>query len=393
MLIVEKTAQAVLLLQEFNADCWITFTRESSVNGDPVLPFLITAPVTWHSAFIICADGRKTAIVGRYDVKSVEETGAFDTVTGFLTSFKEPFLDCMKKIDPKRIAINFSKGSEICDGLTHGMYLTLVDLLSQIGMEGRLMSAEGIVSALRGRKSPFELDSMREAIARTEEIFAMVSPFIRPGRTEQEIAAFMLAEVDRRGLQTAWDRATCPAVFSGPDTAEAHYSPTGRTVQPGHVLNMDFGVKINGYCSDMQRSFYVLQENETTPPAPVRKAFDDIIASMEAARQVMRPGVQGIAVDTAARKTLTDAGYQEFPHALGHQVGRFAHDGTALLGPAWDKYGERPFKRLEENMVFAVEPRATVVDRGIMTVEDMALVTRTGAQWLSNRQKELVLVR
>jgi Xaa-Pro aminopeptidase len=331
--------------------------------------------------------------VGRYDVKSVEETWAFDTVTGFLTSFREPFLDCMKKINPGRIAVNFSKGSEICDGLTHGMYLTLVDLLSQIGMEDRLMSAEGIVSALRGRKSPFELDSMRQAIARTEEIFAMVSPFIRPGRTEQEIAAFMLAEVDRRGLQTAWDRATCPAVFSGPDTAEAHYSPTGRTVQPGHVLNMDFGVKINGYCSDMQRSFYVLQENETTPPALVRKAFDDIIASMEAALKVMRPGVKGIEVDTAARKTLTDAGYQEFPHALGHQVGRFAHDGTALLGPAWDKYGERPFKQLEENMVFAVEPRATVPDRGIMTVEDMALVTRTGAQWLSNRQKELVCVK
>ncbi|MBN2035872.1 MAG: aminopeptidase P family protein [Chitinispirillaceae bacterium] len=393
MLIKEKVRQAVRLLQEFEVECWITFTRESSINGDPILPFLIPSHVTWLSAFIISADGRTHAIVGRYDVATIEETGAFDKVTGYLTSFREPFLEYMKKLEPKRIAVNFSAGSEICDGLTHGMYLTLAKLLSEIAMADRLVSAERIVSALRERKSAMEIAAMKKAIAATEEIFAKVASHIRPGMTEQKIAGFMLAEVDRLKLKCAWDRATCPAVFSGPDTAEAHYSPTSRVVMRGQVLNMDFGINIDGYCSDMQRSFYIMQEGEDEPPHAVARAFDDIVTSMEEARKFMRPGVQGISVDAAARTFLTRAGYEEFPHALGHQVGRFAHDGTALLGPAWDKYGQRPYKPLEENMVFAVEPRAAVPDRGTMTVEDMAIVTAGGAQWLSNRQNELLLIR
>ena len=83
----------------------------------------------------------------------------------------------------------------------------------------------------------------------------------------------ILAEAARRGLPTAWGQATCPAVFTGPDTAQAHYSPTGRTVEPGHVLNMDFGVKVEGYCSDMQRTFYVLAPGETAAPEDVLKGF------------------------------------------------------------------------------------------------------------------------
>ena len=74
-LIQEKIKQAIGLLQEFGVDCWITFTRESEICGDPTLVFLAPGPVTWHSAFIVCADGRTRAIVGLYDQKGIEETG------------------------------------------------------------------------------------------------------------------------------------------------------------------------------------------------------------------------------------------------------------------------------------------------------------------------------
>jgi Xaa-Pro aminopeptidase len=88
-----------------------------------------------------------------------------------------------------------------------------------------------------------------------------------------------------------------------------------------------------------------------------------------------------------------EAGYDEFPHGLGHQVGRFAHDGTALLGPAWEKYARKPFRPLEPGMVFTLEPRLTVPDRGVVTFEEMAVVTDTGAAWLSDPQRELLLIR
>ena len=91
MLVKEKVGQAIELLKEFDIDCWITFVRESQINGDPVLPFLVTADLTWHSAFIISKDGKTKAIVGLYDQKTVEDTGAYDDVVGFVEGFKEPF--------------------------------------------------------------------------------------------------------------------------------------------------------------------------------------------------------------------------------------------------------------------------------------------------------------
>ena len=391
-LIREKIRQAAGLLREFGVDCWITFTRESEICGDPTLVFLAPGPVTWHSAFIVCADGRTRAVVGLYDQKGVEETGAYDKVVGYVTGIKEPLLEFLKDVNPRTIAVNYSKASEICDGLTHGMYLTLHDFLAEAGLAERLVSAEKIVSALRERKSAAEIGWMRQAVRATEDIFGLVGRFIVPGRTESEIAAFILAEAERRKLPTAWGRATCPAVFTGPDTAQAHYAPTGRTVEAGHVLNMDFGVKVEGYCSDMQRTFYVLAPGETAAPDDVMKGFRTIVRTVEESKAAIRPGVEGRAADAVARSIVVEAGYAEFPHALGHQVGRFAHDGTALLGPAWEKYAQKPFQKLEEGMVFTIEPRLTVPGRGVVTIEEMVVVTRDGAEWLGRPQRDIILV-
>ncbi|MBN1939648.1 MAG: aminopeptidase P family protein [Candidatus Aminicenantes bacterium] len=393
MLIKEKIKQAAGLLREFDLDCWLTFTRETAINGDPVLPFLVPGDLTWHSSFLVGRDGRTKAIVGRYDRQMVVDTGAYDDVEAFVTGFREPLQAYLKTLNPRTIAVNYSEGSEICDGLTHGMFLTLQGTLAEIGMADRLVSAEKLVSALRERKSAVEIGHIKEAVRHTQEIYALAAGFLAPGKTEKEVADSMYGEVVRRGLKTAWGRETCPAVYTGPDTAQAHYNPTGRTIERGHVVNMDFGVKVEHYCSDLQRTFYILEEGEDAAPADVRRGFETIVRSIEAARLMMKPGATGLEVDAAARKVVTDAGYEEFPHALGHQVGRFPHDGTALLGPAWEKYARKPFRRLEPGMVFTIEPRLMVAGRGIVTIEDMVVVTETGTEWLSDPQSELILIR
>ena len=393
MLIQEKVNQAKELLKEFNIDCWITFARESQINGDPTLAFLVPADITWHSAFIISKDGRTRAIVGQYDKITIEESGAYDTVVGFVESAKESVQEYLKELNPKQIALNYSEGSEICDGLTHGMYLTLHRYLNEIGMADRIISAERIVSALRERKSESELEKMKQAIYITEDIFKEVTGFIKPGVTEKEIASFMKEEVKKRGIELAWEETVCPAVFTGPETAEAHYAPTDKVVEKGHILNMDFGVKYDGYCSDMQRTFYILKDGETEAPAEVQHGFETIVKSIDIARQAMFIGAMGLDVDAVAREVVLTGGFDEFPHGLGHQVGRYSHDGTALLGPAWEKYAEKPYKKLEKNMVFTLEPRLTVEDRGIATVEEMVVLTEDGAEYLSNPQNELILIK
>lgn len=391
-LIQEKVQQAVGILREQDVDCWLTFTRETHLNGDPTLPFLVDGTLTWHSALIVCASGRRTAIVGAYDRKAVEETGAYGEVIGYVEGIRAQLLATLQAIAPRSIAVNYSRDSEVCDGLTHGMYLTLCEMLAEIGYQDRIVSAERVVSRLRQRKTPSELAHLRAAIRVAESIFDEVAVFIRPGRSEREIAAFMQAEVRSAGLELGWEPKMCPAVFSGPDTAEAHYGPTERTVERGHLLNMDFGVRVEGYCSDLQRTFYVREVGAPDVPPDVRKGFETIVSAIELARQALQPGVQGHAVDAIARGVLTEAGYETFPHGLGHQVGRSVHDGTALLGPAWEKYASKPFEPVEQGMVFTLEPRLTVAGRGVVTIEEMVLVTDGGAEYLSTPQKELRLV-
>lgn len=392
MLIQEKVRQAVAALETSGIDCWITFVRETALNGDPILDYIVGTDVTWHSAFIISRSGQTCAIVGQYDQKTVEDTGAYEKVISYVEGIKQPLLDYLKQLNPQQIAVNYSTGSEICDGITHGMYLVLQEFLAEIGIDKRLTSGEKIVSAVRQRKSETEIQYMRKAIEQTEAIFAKVAQWIRPGQTEVEIAEFMQQERQKLGLTCAWEENVCPSVFTGPDTAGAHYRPSERKVERGHVLNMDFGLRYQGYCSDLQRTFYVLREDETCAPAAVQRGFDTIVASIEAARQTMKPGVQGIEADKAARDYVSAQGYEEFPHALGHQVGRFAHDGTALLGPAWEKYAHKPLERLEQGMVFTIEPRLTVPNHGVVTIENMVVVTAQGTEYLSTPQEELILI-
>ncbi len=391
-LIQEKLAQATRLLKEFDIDCWLTFVRESSLNGDPTLAYLVTANVTWHSAFLVTASGRTKAIVGSLDKATIDDLRAYDSVEGYVKSFKEPLQQFLREANPRSIAVNYSTGSEVCDGITHGMYLTLLDVLKEIGMADRVCSAERIISALRQRKTADEVEAMKEAIRLTLEIYDEVRTQIAPGVSEKQLAAYMQGRVRALGVGFAWDEGTCPSVFTGPDTAGAHYGPTDRLVQEGHVLNMDFGLRVKGYCSDLQRTFYVKRRGETQVPAEVMKGFTVIRKSIEDARKKMRPGVQGIEIDAASRSVIVDAGFEEYPHALGHQVGRFAHDGTALLGPAWEKYAQKPFQPLEEGMVFTLEPRLTVPGYGVVTIEEMVQVTTDGAAYISKPQEELYVV-
>ncbi len=393
MLIIEKVEQAKQLLKEFDIDCWLTFARETQINGDPILSFLSQADLTWHSSFIITRSGHAHAIVGEYDRLTVEELGVYDSVTGFVKGFKDPFINTIWKLNPREIAVNFSEGSEICDGLTHGMYLTLYNTLKEIGFEKKLVSSERIVSALRERKTPTEIQYMKEAIKHTEGIFDLVAGFIQPGKTEKEIALFMKNEVEKRKIGFGWEEKVCPAVFTGPDNAGAHYMPTERKVEQGHVLNMDFGVRVSGYVSDMQRTFYVLCDQESSAPLNVQKGFDVLVESVERAKQTIKPGVEGWMVDKACREVIVQNGYKEFPHGLGHQVGQFSHDGTALLGPAWEKYAQKPFQKLEPGMVFTIEPRLTIEGHGVASIEEMVVVTNEGCDWLTNPQKQLILIQ
>lgn len=392
-IIKEKTRQAVEILKEKNIDMWITFVRETSALKDPVLDITVGNSSTWQSAFIINKDGDKTAIVGDMEKENFVKAGVYDNVIGYLKSIREPLVDYVSKKNPEQIAINYSKNSVLADGLTHGMYHILLEHFEKTDFKNRLVSAEDIISALRGRKSKAELDLMKEAADETLRIFDMTTKFIKPGVTELDIADYVKNIVQEKGYELAWEETHCPAVFTGPDPAGPHSGPTERKVERGHMINMDFGIKLNGYCSDIQRTWYVLKENENNPPAEVQKGFEVIRDAIQKVADALKPGVKGVEMDDIARNYITENGYEEYPHGLGHQLGKTVHDGGSGLFPRWEKYGNTPFIPLEEGQIFTIEPRLPVKGYGVSTIEEEVVITKTGCEFITTPQKELILIK
>ncbi|MDR3668546.1 MAG: Xaa-Pro peptidase family protein [Ignavibacteriaceae bacterium] len=392
-IIKEKIRQSVSILKEKNIDMWLTFARESAYSKDPVMDIIVGTNVTWESAFTICSDGSHSAIIGSLDVANMKAQGIYEDITGYIKSIKEPLLNLLNNKKPRSIAVNYSKNSNIADGLSHGMYLILMDYLKGTIYADKLISSEEIISALKGRKTPSELVNMTEAVNVTLSIYDEVTKFMKPGMTEKHVADFITGLVKAKGLESAWEEDQCPAVYTGPGTAGAHAEPTKRIIKKGHVLNIDFGVKINGYCSDLQRTWYFLQDGEDKAPAEVQRGFDVIKDSIQMVADKVKPGVMGYEMDLIARDFIVKNGYEEYPHGLGHQVGKIAHDGGCGFFPRWDRYGTIPYMKVEESQVYTIEPRLPIKDFGVATIEEEILVTKDGCRFISPPQKELYLIK
>ncbi|MEE9429948.1 MAG: Xaa-Pro peptidase family protein [Melioribacteraceae bacterium] len=392
-MIIEKQKQAVEILKEKNVDMWMTFVRETGNIKDPMLDMIVGTGATWHSAFIITKSGDTTAVIGSLEEANMKLVGTFKNIVPYLKSVKEDLIEVLDKYNPNKIAINFSRNSSMADGLTHGVYLELVDLLKDTPYVERFVSSEEIVAAVRGRKSQSEVNNIKDAIKETLIIFNEVTEFIEVGKTEKDVANYVKDIVRKRGFELAWDEEHCPAVFTGPDTAGAHAGPTDKKIEKGHVINMDFGIKYNGYCSDLQRTWYVLKDDESEAPPEVMKGFNIIKESIIMAANTMKPGKLAWEIDEVARNYIVGNGYEEYPHGLGHQVGRVAHDGGAMMGPRWERYGNLPYLPLEVGNVFTIEPRLTIESYGIATMEEIVWVTKDGVEYLSDPQTEIYLIK
>ncbi len=393
-LLQEKSTQAIDILKETGIDLWLTFVRETSGVRDPVLDFLIgPGDLTWQSALIFTKSGERIAIVGNLEKDAVERMGVFETVQGYDEGIRGLLLETLQRLDPDQVAVNTSQDNVQADGLTHAMYQMLTSYLSGTPYAERLVSAEPVINALRGRKTVAELERIRKAVALTDEIYRQTFEHVRVGMSEKEVADYMHARVAEAGLGFAWPRESNPAVNSGPESPVGHSGPTDISIQPGHILHFDFGVKYEQYCSDIQRVAYVLREGETAAPPDVQRGFETIRQAIEEARAAMQPGVRGVEIDTIARQVVTAAGYSEYKHALGHQLGRVAHDGGTLLGPLWEKYGDSPKLRLETNQVYTIEPSLTVPGHGVIGLEEDVVMTEKGTVYLGPAQKELILLK
>ncbi len=392
VLVHEKLDQASEILRERGVDLWLTLVRETMLTTDPSLDLVAGTYCAWQSAFLVAANGDRIAVVGRHDAPNVRDLDAYGDVVAYDEEFDPQLRAAIERLDPASIAVNYSTSDAAADGLTHGMWLVLQETLAGSPYADRLVSSEGIVNALRGRKSQEEVRRIRDAISDTEEIFDRVTAELRPGLSEVEVAAVMHDEVAKRELGYAWEVGHCPAVNAGPEKEIGHSSPGELRIERGQLLHADFGVSKDEYCSDLQRVWYILDEGETAARTDVMSAWDALWAAVDAGTALLAPGAVGWQVDAAARETLVAAGYPEPKYALGHRLGRAAHDGGTLLGPRWERYGSSPLGIVEDGNVYTLEYGTAVPGRGYIGLEEDVLVTGDGVEWLSTPQRELWLV-
>ncbi|MHA1222676.1 MAG: M24 family metallopeptidase [Candidatus Heimdallarchaeaceae archaeon] len=387
----EKTAQAVQILNELGIDMWLTYVRKTSEIHDPSLYFLTqNSWYTWQTIFIICKNGRKIAICGRYDVPNVESLNIYDTIIGYDESIKESLMKTLDELKPNSIAINYAEDNVAADGLTHGMWMKLTKMLENTPFQDRLISSSELLAALRGRKTLSEIKLIKEAIRISQIGHKKLQENIRIGMTEQEVEEFLLEFTRKNDVIVSYP----PLINIGPKTKIGHgRGSTTIEVSKGDLINIDFGVFYKGYASDIQRLCYILNDNEKEPPEEVKRAFNTVVDAITKGANKLKPGVLGWEVDYVARKHITNSGYPEFKHALGHQIGRNVHDGGCLLAPRWERYGQSPFLKVEEGQVFTLELHIFVEKHGFCSIEEDVLVTKNGCEFLSERQTELPILK
>jgi Xaa-Pro aminopeptidase len=388
----QKLAQAQSILAEHGLDAWLTVVRESSTRPDPILRYFLDVDFTWTTFFLV-TERSSTALVATYDAPDVAKAGVFDEVKTYKEGPRAGLLEMLEAAKPARIGINVSEDDALADGLTAGLRDHLVATLAGTPYANRLTPAGSFLAHLRAVKLDEERKRIERAIERTEAIFDAIRDSLAIGMTAREIAARAHAEADRLGAPTAWPRRQCPTVTVGPHAAVGHVAPGEEKITPGCVVHIDFGILLDGYCSDLQRLWYVAPAGSDEAPDEVRRAYATIVEAIDRSAKALRPGVAGYEIDQIARGHLLASGYPEYSHALGHHLGRAVHDGGGVLGPRWERYGKEPYAPVRVGNVFTLEPSLYLDGHGLVSLEEDVIVGPEGARFLSRFPRELPILR
>ena len=251
-------------------------------------------------------------------------------------------------------------------------------LLESVAPQANFASCEEALSSLRIIKDKNERESIRRAVLVAEEALRASIPLIRPGMSEKELASELTIQLLRAGSEPAMPFK--PIVASGPNSALPHATPTDRQLQNGDLLIIDWGATVDGYISDITRTFALGEINRE-----LEKIHSIVQESNAAGREAVRPDVSCEEIDRASRSVIDDAGYgQFFIHRTGHGIGLEAHEHPNIR--------EGNLQTLMPGMAFTVEPGIYILDRGGVRVEDNVIVTEAGSESLStyNRQLEVI---
>lgn len=240
-----------------------------------------------------------------------------------------------------------------------------------------LTPAQSLVDDLRAAKDEEELDAMRRAQAITDEAFKAILDFIKPGMTEREIAARLVYEMMRRGAdKVSFD----PIVAAGANGSMPHAVPGDQKVECGMFITMDFGCKVDGYCSDMTRTVALGH-----PTEEMERIYNAVLEAQKAGINAARAGVPGKEVDAAARRVIQEAGYGAyFTHGFGHSLGIDIHESPNA--------NAREDRELPVGAVISAEPGIYIPGKFGVRIEDVLILKEGGCEDITRSPKQLIVL-
>ncbi len=240
----------------------------------------------------------------------------------------------------------------------------------------KFLQTSEIVEKLRVIKSPEETAHIRNAAKIGDIAFDFIKSKIIKGISEKDIAL----ELEYFIKKNADDVAFPPIVAFNQNAAIPHYLPNNsQQITDNSLILLDYGVRVNGYCSDMTRVIFF-----GNPPANIAKAYQAVLEAQSLAINSLKKGAKCDPIDSLTKKYLTSRGYPEYLHGLGHGVGLAVHESPRL------KKGS--LEILQENMVVTVEPGIYLENQFGIRIEDLILLTKDGIEILSKSRKDLLVV-
>lgn len=236
-----------------------------------------------------------------------------------------------------------------------------------------LLPTVGLVEELRRSKDAEEVELLKEAVALGDEVFGWVLDRIVPGASEREIALELEVKMRELGAESV---SFPPIVGSGPLSAHVHHTAGERELQKGDLVLLDFGCRLNSYCSDLTRTLVLGSATDQQ-----REVYQLVQEAQTKGIDAIRAGARAQAVDAQARGIIEAAGFGErFGHGLGHGVGLEVHEDPRLRRISEDT--------LQQSDVVTVEPGIYIDDVGGVRIEDCVLVTEAGADVLGSAPKD-----
>jgi len=319
------------------------------------------------TALVIPASGDPVLVVPRMELAALRESAA-----GELTLSVRDWVDGENPYELVALALGGHARAAVTDSMPALHLLPLADRLGAVPV-----LATEVLASLRMVKDHAEIAALRLAGAAIDRVHAQVPEFLKPGRTEAEVASAISEAIVAEGHSAA----AFVIVGSGPNGADPHHECSDRELRPGDLVVVDIGGPVEpGYNSDCTRTYSMGE-----PDPEIAERYAVLQRAQAAAVAAVRPGVSAEQVDATARDVLAQAGLADyFVHRTGHGIGLSVHEEPYIVAG-----NDQP---LAEGMAFSVEPGIYLPGRWGARIEDIVIVTGDGALSVNTRPHGLTVV-